>query len=64
MTYAFVTQTMPLLADAGIDLDVFLVTSPDLFDRLDVADQRAVYSEEQAHVAMGITGFTRPTMYR
>lgn len=64
VTYAFVMQTMPLLADAGIDLDVFLVTSPDLFDRLDIAEQRAVYSEDQARVAMGVTGFTRPTMYR
>jgi transketolase len=64
VAYAFVQQTMPLLADAGIDLDVYLVTSAELFDRLDPADQMAVYSEEQAQRAMGITGFTRPTLYR
>ena len=64
VTYAFVQQTMPLLADAGIDLEVYLVTSPELFDRLDSDEQYAVFSEEQADRAMGITGFTLPTMYR
>jgi len=64
VTYAFVQQTMPLLADAGIDLDVYLVTSAELFDRLDPAARNAVFSEAQAGSAMGITGFTRPTMYR
>ena len=64
VTYAFVQQTMPLLADAGIDLDVYLVTSAELFDRLDPAKQAEVFSEDQAQVAMGISGFTRPTMYR
>jgi transketolase len=64
VTYAFVQQTMPMLADAGIDLEVYLVTSTELFDRLDATEQNAVFSEEQAHTAMGITGFTRPTMYR
>lgn len=64
VTYAFVQQTMPLLADAGIDLEVYLVTSAELFDRLDPAARNAVFSEAQAGSAMGITGFTRPTMYR
>jgi len=64
VTYAFVQQTMPLLAEAGIDIEAYLVTSADLFDRFSIAEQEAVFSSEQAQRAMGITGFTRPTMYR
>ncbi len=64
VTFAFVEETMSLLAAAGIDLDVFLVTSIELFDRLDVADRERVFPESVAQQAMGITGFTLPTIYR
>lgn len=64
VAYAFVDQTLPLLAEAGIDLDVYLVTSAELFDRLSIAEQRAIFPEASAQQAMGITGFTLPTMYR
>jgi transketolase len=64
VTYAFVQETMPLLAAAGIDLDVFLVTSAELFDALPVAERDRVFPEAVAQRAMGITGFTLPTMYR
>ena len=64
VTYAFVQQTMPLLAKAGIDLDVYLVTSIELFDALPAAERERVFPEAIAQQAMGITGFTMPTMYR
>jgi transketolase len=64
VTYAFVQETMPLLAAAGIDLDVFLVTSVELFDRLPAEVQAEIFPESAAQSAMGITGFTVPTMYR
>ncbi len=64
VTYAFVDQTMPLLEDAGIDLDVYLVTSAELFDRLSADEQHAIFPEAAAQQAMGITGFTLATMYR
>jgi transketolase len=64
VTYAFVQQTMPLLAKAGIDLDVYLVTSIELFDALPAAEREKVFPEAVAQQAMGITGFTMPTMYR
>ncbi|MBI5156438.1 MAG: hypothetical protein HZA58_00340, partial [Acidimicrobiia bacterium] len=64
VAYAFVEETMSLLAAAGIDLDVFLVTSLELFDLLSPAERAAVFPESMAQVAMGITGFTMPTMYR
>ena len=64
VTYAFVEETLPLLAAAGIDLEVFLVTSAELFDGLPAAERAAVYPETAAQAAMGITGFTLPTLYR
>jgi len=62
--YAFVEQTLPLLKDKGIDLDVFYVASAELFDLLPAAEREKIYPETSAQEAMGITGFTLPTMER
>jgi transketolase len=64
VAYAFVEQTLPLLEARGIDLDVYYVASAELFDLLAPHEQRAIYPESIAIKAMGITGFTLPTMYR
>ena len=64
VTYAFVQETMPLLEVDGIDLDVFVVTSAELFDRLGADRRASIFAADTAAVAMGITGFTLPTMYR
>ena len=52
------------MEDAGIDLDVYLVTSAELFDRFSDAEQQAVFPDAVAQKAMGITDFTLPTIYR
>jgi transketolase len=62
--YAFVEQTLPLLGKKGIDLDVFYVASAELFDLLPAAERERIYPEAAAQEAMGITGFTLPTMDR
>jgi transketolase len=62
--YAFVEQTLPLLRKKGIDLDVFYVASAELFDLLPAAEQDRIYPEAAAQEAMGVTGFTLPTMER
>ncbi|MEQ9400484.1 MAG: hypothetical protein RJQ04_15075 [Longimicrobiales bacterium] len=64
VAYAFVQGALPRLLADGVDLEVVYVTSPELFDRLDAARRAEVFSDERAHDAMGITGFTMPTMYR
>jgi len=64
VTYAFVDQTLPLLMDNGIDLDVYYVASAELFDLLSYDEQNAIFPESVAMRAMGLTGFTLPTMYR
>lgn len=62
--YAFIEQALPLLTSKGIDLDVFYVASTELFDLLPAAEREAIYPEASAQEAMGITGFTLPTMER
>ena len=64
VAYAFVEQTLPLLATKGIDLDVYYVASAELFDLLLPAERDEIFPESVAMHAMGLTGFTLPTMYR
>ena len=64
VAYAFVEQALPLLEKDGIDLRVYYVASAELFDLLPADEQKRIFPEEHAREAMGITGFTLPTMYR
>ncbi len=64
VTLAFVQETLPRLAEAGIDLDVIYVASPELFDRLPEEERHDLFNDDVAKTTMGITGFTLPTMYR
>jgi transketolase len=62
--YAFVEETLPLINKDGIDLNVYYVASAELFDLLSPSEQKRIFPETRAQEAMGITGFTLPTMYR
>ena len=64
VAYAFVQETLPLLAEEGIDALVYYVASAELFDLLPAEEQHRLYGDEHARRAIGITGFTLPTMYR
>ena len=64
VTYAFVQQALPLIDRAGYNLAVYCVTSSELYDLLPEAERAAIFPEELAQEAMGITGFTLPTLYR
>jgi transketolase len=64
VTYAFVEQTLPLLDAAGIDARAYYVASAELFDALSQEEQQRIFPEAHAQAAMGITGFTLPTMFR
>ncbi len=63
-TYAFIEEALPLLDKDGIDLWLYYVSSAELFDLLPAARQRTIFPEERSQEAMGITGFTLPTMFR
>lgn len=64
VAYAFVETALPLLLDEGIDLDVYYVASAELFDLLPLKEQQRLYPDKAARLAMGISDFTLPTMYR
>jgi transketolase len=64
VAYAFVTEALPLLEREGVDARVYYVASAELFDSLPLARRRALFPEEHAWAAIGITGFTLPTLYR
>ena len=64
VTYAFVQEALPSLLAAGVDVEVFYVASAELFDALPAEERARIYPEETARRAMGITGFTLPTMHR
>jgi transketolase len=61
---AFVEGALPLLVKVGIDPRVYYVASAELFDLLPPDEQQRLFPEEHALEAMGITGFTLPTMFR
>ncbi|MEI7802359.1 MAG: hypothetical protein WCI97_06940, partial [Bacteroidota bacterium] len=60
----FVLRALPLLLNEGIDVAAYYVSSAELFDSLSVEKRNEIFPEEHAVMAMGITGFTLPTMYR
>ncbi len=64
VTYAFVTETLPLLENDGIDPRVYYVASAELFDALPLERRHALFPEAHSLEAIGITGFTLPTLYR
>ncbi len=64
VAYAFVEETLPLLKQKGVDLNVYYVASAELFDLLPEAEREQIFSAKEAGAAMGITGFTMPTLYR
>jgi len=64
VTYAFLEQALPLLTKEGIDLDVYYIASAELFDALPPDEKERIFPAEAGRTALGITGFTLPTMYR
>lgn len=64
VAYVFVQDVLPRLRAEGLDLLVLYVASAELFDLLPAEERREIYPDWLAAKAMGITGFTLPTMYR
>lgn len=64
VTNEFVTQTLPLIKNAALGLNVYVVTSTELFDMLSPSEQERIFPEAHQQEAMGITDFTFATMTR
>ena len=54
----------PKLKEKGINLDVYYISSVELFDRLPEEERRAIFPESVAQSAMMFSGFTAATTYR
>lgn len=64
VTNAFLTGALPLLEREKIDLNVYAVTSAELFDLLPAGERERIFPEAHQQEAMGITDFTLATMTR
>jgi len=64
VAYAFVQEALPLLAEKGVDALVYYVASAELFDLLPADEQARIFPEAHRADAIGVTGFTLPTLYR
>ncbi|HUJ74389.1 MAG TPA: hypothetical protein VL359_06000, partial [bacterium] len=64
VAFAFVQETLPLLQREKIDVEAWYVASAELFDALSTARQAAAFPAQVGARALGITGFTLPTMHR
>jgi transketolase len=64
VTNAFLTKTLPLLERDNLDLNVYVITSCELFDLLPVAERERIFPEAHQQESMGITDFTLATMTR
>jgi len=64
VTNAFLNQTLPLLEREKLDINVYVITSTELFDMLPMPMRKQIFPEAHQHEAMGITDFTLATMTR
>ena len=58
----FLMKALPSLIKEGYNFDVYYVSSAELFDLLPAEEKQKIYPYEVSQNAMGITGFTHPTM--
>ena len=64
VAYAFASGVLPRLREKGINLDVYYISSAELFDRLDAQEREEIFPESVATSAMMFSGFTVATTYR
>lgn len=64
VAFAFVEEALPLLTRDGIDVEAYYVASAELFDTLSEERRDIIFPDAVAARAMGISGFTLPTMDR
>lgn len=64
ITNTFVEEVLPRIDEEELNINIFYVSSAELFSMLPEEEQNEIFPEELAAEAMGMTGFTLPTMYR
>ncbi len=61
---SFITGVLPELDARGYKMNIYYVSSLELFELLPEDERNAIYPDARAAEAMAITGFTLPTMYK
>jgi transketolase len=64
ITNTFVGEVLPKIDEAGLNMNIYYVSSAELFNMLPDEEQDAIFPPELAQEAMGITGLTLPTLYK
>jgi transketolase len=64
VAYAFVDEVLPEIDKRGLNMNIFYVASAELFDLVPQKRREEIFPAALAREAMGITGFTLPTLYR
>ena len=64
VTIEFVTKVLPMLDKEGYNLNIYYVSSAELFETYGEEEREEMLPYSIRQEAMGITGFTMPTMYR
>ena len=64
VTNDFITYILPRLDENKYNINIYYVSSAELFSMLSEEKQQTILPEARKQEAMGITGFTIPTMYR
>ena len=64
VTNDFVTYVLPRMDEKKYNMNVYYISSTELFTLLPQEKQRQIMPEARAREAMGITDFTMPTLYR
>ncbi len=59
----FIAEVLPEIKKQGLNLNVFYVSSMELFQMLAEKERDTLYPQSLAMEAMGMTDFTLPTMY-
>jgi len=60
----FVRGVLPELKKRGVNMNIYYISSLELFELLPAEERNAIFPQERAREAMGITGFTLTTMQR
>jgi transketolase len=64
VTIEFITKVLPRLDNEGFNLNIYYISSAELFDAYSEDQREAMLPYSIRREAMGITGFTLPTMYK
>jgi len=59
----FIKEVLPFIKEKGFNMNVFYVSSKELFELLNDEEKESLFPQKIAEHSIGITDFTLPTMY-